>query len=138
MPENALLVDVALALVWKAGRLLITRRPWQSHLGGYWEFPGGKLELGESARGAAEREVHEELGVRCRARQERPSIQYSYPDRRLRLHPVDCDWLEGEPVARQVLNFLWVEPAALGDYQFPPANAELLEALTRAGAPSSK
>jgi 8-oxo-dGTP diphosphatase len=123
-------LDIALALVWRDGRLLVTRRPEGVHLAGYWEFPGGKIKAGESAEHAAEREVVEEVGIRCRARERRPSLSYDYPERSVVLHPVDCDWLEGEARLMGVSAARWVTPVELGEYAFPPANAALVELLT--------
>jgi len=123
-------LDIALALVWRDGRLLVTRRPEGVHLAGYWEFPGGKIKAGESAEHAAEREVVEEVGIRCRARERRPSLSYDYPERSVVLHPVDCDWLKGEARLMGVSAARWVTAVELGEYAFPPANAALVELLT--------
>jgi len=124
-------VEVAIALVWKDGRLLLSRRPDDAHLGGLWEFPGGKLEADESPERAAEREVLEELRVTCRARSRRASIAHDYADRSVILHPVDCDYVSGEPRALEVSAFAWVIPAELGGYEFPEANAKLLAELAQ-------
>ena len=125
-------IQVALALVWREGRLLVTRRPSGVHLAGYWEFPGGKIRPGEAPEAAAEREVREEVGIGCHARARRAAIQHSYPERVVILNPVDCDWLEGEAVLRGVSAAEWVAPERLAEYDFPPANAELIARL-RAG-----
>ena len=122
-------IEVALALVWRDGRLLVTRRPAGVHLAGYWEFPGGKIGRGETPENAAEREVREEVGIGCRARARRAAFRHSYPERVVVLHPVDCDWLEGEPVLQGVSAAHWVAPERLVDYAFPPANAELIASL---------
>jgi 8-oxo-dGTP diphosphatase len=126
-------IEVALALVWRDGRLLVTRRPAGVHLAGYWEFPGGKIGPGETPEMAAEREVREEVGIGCRARSCRAAFRHCYPERVVVLHPVDCDWLEGEPVLRGVSAAHWVAPERLTEYSFPPANAELIASL---GAPT--
>jgi len=125
-------IEVALALVWRDGRLLVTRRPSGVHLAGYWEFPGGKIGPGEAPERAAEREVREEVGMGCRARARRALIRHRYPERVVVLHPVDCDWTDGEAVLRGVSAAEWVAPERLADYSFPPANAELIAGL-RAG-----
>ena len=70
------LVEVAIALVFRQGQVLISRRPAQAHLGGFWEFPGGKLEAGESPERCAEREVLEEVGVVVHALRTREPIRY--------------------------------------------------------------
>ena len=126
---EAMPIEVALALVWRDGRLLVTRRPAGVHLAGYWEFPGGKIGRGETPEAAAEREVREEVGIRCRARGRRSPLRHTYPERTVVLHPVDCDWIEGEAVLRDVSAAEWVPPERLTEYEFPPANAGLLAAL---------
>ena len=73
--SSASAVDIALALIRREGCLLITRRPDGVHLGGYWEFPGGKCLPGERPEACAEREALEEVGVACRARR-RPSRRH--------------------------------------------------------------
>ena len=128
MPEP-IPIEVALALVWRDGRLLVTRRPSGVHLAGYWEFPGGKIRPGEAPEAAAEREVREEVGIGCRARARRAAISHTYPERVVVLYPVDCDWLEGEAVLRGVSAAEWVAPERLAEYDFPPANAELIASL---------
>jgi 8-oxo-dGTP diphosphatase len=122
-------IQVALALVWREGRLLVTRRPSGVHLAGYWEFPGGKIRPGEAPEAAAEREVREEVGIGCRARACRAAIAHTYPERVVVLYPVDCDWLEGDPILRGVSAAEWAAPERLADYDFPPANAELIARL---------
>lgn len=123
-------VEVALAIVWREGRLLVTRRPDNVHLGGLWEFPGGKLTPGETPEACAERELHEEVRVVARARGRRASIAWEYPERRVTLHPVDCDWIAGDGNAREVSELRWVRPEELGAFEFPEANAELIRALS--------
>jgi len=122
-------VEVAIALVWRGERLLVTRRPAGVHLAGFWEFPGGKLAPGESPEACAEREVLEEVGIVARARGRRPRVEWEYPERRVTLHPVDCDWLEGEGAAREVAELRFVERHELATLEFPKANAGLVSAL---------
>jgi len=124
-------VEVAIALVWQNGRLLVTRRRAGTHLAGLWEFPGGKLLPGESIERCAEREVAEETGVSCRAERVRAAIHHAYPERSVVLYPVDCAWIAGEPRAREVEAALWLLPGELAKYAFPVANAALLEELAR-------
>lgn len=122
-------VDVAIALVWRDGRLLITRRLASVHLGGFWELPGGKCEPGEMPEACVVREVWEELGIRIRVRQRRPVVEHVYRERSVRLHPFDCDYLDGEPSADGCAAWRWVTRQELPAYQFPAANAALLAAL---------
>jgi 8-oxo-dGTP diphosphatase len=123
------IIDVAIGLVWKDGRLLIARRPASVHLGGLWEFPGGKSEPGEAPADCLLRELREELGIEAEVMGQREIIQFTYPERKVRLHPIDCRWLDGEPQPTGCEDPRWVSPAELADYEFPPANAPLLAAL---------
>ena len=66
-PDNKPHFHVTAGVVWKNGRVLIAKRPEGGHLEGYWEFPGGKQEKGESLKGCLEREIEEELGLKVRA-----------------------------------------------------------------------
>lgn len=122
-------VEVAIALCWRDGRLLVTRRPSGVHLAGRWEFPGGKLGSGEAPEACAERELLEEVGVVARARGRRPAIEWEYPERTVTLHPVDCDWREGDGTPREVSELRWIETPELGTLDFPEANASLVAAL---------
>jgi len=122
-------VEVAIALVWRSGRLLVTRRLAGAHLAGLWEFPGGKLEHGESPESGAERELLEEVGVVARARAQRAAIEWEYADRRVTLHPVDCDWVDGDGSAREVAELRWLLPRELAELEFPAANAALVRGL---------
>jgi 8-oxo-dGTP diphosphatase len=122
-------VEVALALVWRVDRLLVARRPAGVHLAGFWEFPGGKLRAGETPEACAVRELGEELGVVARARCRRPRIEWEYPERRVTLHPIDCDWVAGEGTAREVIDFRWIAVEELASLELPPANAGLVAEL---------
>jgi len=124
------LVEVALALVFRGDRLLVTRRLQGVHLGGSWEFPGGKLRSGETAEDCAIRELAEETGVVARALSRRRAIDWVYPERSVRLHPIDCEWLAGEGEVREVAEVRWVTRGELSTLAFPPANAGLIEELT--------
>lgn len=124
-------VEVAIALIWRAGCLLITRRRPETHLGGLWEFPGGKRLPGERPEDCAEREVLEEVGVACRPRRVRVPLEFVYPERTVRLFPVDCAYLGGGPRPIQVDEWAWVRPVDLRRYSFPPANEPLLAELLR-------
>jgi mutator protein MutT len=125
------MIDVAIALVWRGERVLVTRRLPGAHLGGLWEFPGGKLRMEETPDAAAEREVLEETGVRARARGRRAPIEWTYADRTVRLHPVDCDWIQGEGEPREVAELRWATAAELAELEFPAANAALIAELSR-------
>jgi len=98
-------------------------------LSGYWEFPGGKVEAGESLPAALRRELWEEIGVQATVGRELAVTRYAYPKFSVELHLFQCRLMEGEPVPKQVAEIRWVPVAALPQYQFPAANAALLAAL---------
>jgi 8-oxo-dGTP diphosphatase len=126
-------IEIAVALIRRKGCYLLTRRPDHIHLGGYWEFPGGKFRPGEAPDACAAREALEEVGVQCEAVELLPPIVHRYPDRTVRLHPVLCEYRGGPPRPLEVAEWSWVTPADFGQYKFPEANASLLALLRAAG-----
>lgn len=126
-------VEVAIALVWDAERLLVTQRPAGTHLAGKWEFPGGKLEPGETAEACAVREVLEEVGLQVTALARRAPIRHSYSERHVLLHPVDCQLRGGELSLLEVSDARWVQRHELAALPFPDANRDLIAELMRSG-----
>ena len=127
-------ITVVAAIIRRSNKILITRRFDDVHLPGYWEFPGGKVEPDESLPAALEREILEELGVRIRVEDEYFTIQHDYPSRTIRLHFFNCSILQNEPQPIEVADLRWVEPSELWNFQFPPADEELIKRL-RGGGP---
>ncbi|MBX3181275.1 MAG: (deoxy)nucleoside triphosphate pyrophosphohydrolase [Polyangiaceae bacterium] len=126
--------EIALALVWHQGRILIAKRARGAHQGGLWEFPGGKIEPGETAAQAATREVLEETGLRITSQGERARFDHDYGELKLRFIAVDCQALspDARPLASDEL--CWVPPSELSAYAFPEANRALIEALLQSPA----
>lgn len=122
-------VDVGCALILKEGRLLIAQRKPGSNLAGYWEFPGGKREPGESLEDCLVREAREELNVLIRPRKKISQEEHELSDRVLDLHFYVCDWVSGAPCRRDCLDYKWVEPEALIHFRFPPADGALIREL---------
>jgi len=112
------------------GRILIARRPAALHLGGLWEFPGGKQNPGESPAAALEREIREELGAVVTVGALLERVDWSYPEKRVRLSFFRCT-IDGEPRGLEGQELAWVRPGDLLDYDFPPADATLLARLGR-------
>jgi mutator protein MutT len=129
-------VEVALALVVRGEKILVAKRQEGAHLSGYWEFPGGKIRPDETPEEAAVREVREETGVVARAVARRAPIEWSYPERSVRLHPIDCTWLEGDGTPRQVAELRWVTFAELSSLRFPDANGALVTELASTRRPT--
>ena len=123
--------DIAAALVWRGPRLLIARRPEDGLLGGLWEFPGGKVETGETPAEAARREVLEELGVEVEIVGEVAKVQHAYSHFRITLHLFHARWIEGDPAISESRagSPRWVLPGELARYAFPAANQAVIRRL---------
>ena len=129
-----LLIEVAAALIRdREGRYLITQRRRGSQLAGLWEFPGGKLEAGESPERALRRELMEELGATFGIGKLVETVRWEYPDRAVVLHFYDCRVESGAIEPREGQAMLWVEPGRLTAYEFPPADRTLIERLAARG-----
>ena len=120
-------VAIAVAVILRAGKVLVARRSSGSVLGGLWEFPGGKSEAGESAAQAAVRECREELGCEARALRDLGSVEHPYDDFGVRLHAVLCELPPNEeprPLASDALQ--WVTLEELAALPIPEPNHELI------------
>ena len=122
-------VEVVAAVIERDGRILIARRPAASHLGGLWEFPGGKRRAGESAEAALVREIREELDAAVAVGELLDTVDWAYPEKTVRLRFFRCA-LAGEARAAEGQEIAWVRPAELRDYEFPPADAGLVARLS--------
>ena len=122
-------VEVVAAVVEQDGSYLITRRLEGTHLAGLWEFPGGKILPGEKPENALKRELMEELGVGATVGERIETVDWSYPERSVRLLFFRCV-LEGEPKPLEGQAMRWATPAELGTYRFPDADAALIERLS--------
>jgi 8-oxo-dGTP diphosphatase len=130
-----LVVEVAAGLIRDAaGRYLITQRRRGSHLAGRWEFPGGKVEAGETPAAGLRRELEEELSATFTVGELVETVRWEYPDRTVTLHFFDCRLESGAIEPREEQAMQWVEPARLPEYDFPPADRELIQRLRRRGA----
>jgi 8-oxo-dGTP diphosphatase len=127
--ENRKLIAVAAGLVFRGGKLLITQRCKGSHLGGLWEFPGGKVEPGESYQSCLKRELAEELGIEDDVQQQVESIRHDYPEKSVQLRFFRCALLRNEPSPIGCDAVAWVTAAQLVQYAFPEADARLLAML---------
>ncbi len=127
--EVAFVTEVAAALIFRDGKILIARRHAKSHLGGLWEFPGGKREAGETFEQCLVREIREELGVAISVCELFEDIEHAYPEKTVRLKFFLCKMAGGEPQALGCAAFRWIEKSELPDYPFPAADARLLEKL---------
>jgi mutator protein MutT len=124
-------IEVAAGLVFRHGLLLITQRPPAAHLGGLWEFPGGKREPPETFEECLHRELREELGIEVEVGELVESITHAYPEKTVLLKFFRCAWLRHEPRSLGCPAFAWVAREELDQYHFPAADARLLEKLGR-------
>jgi len=125
------LIDVVAAVIRRDGKILITQRLDDVHLARLWEFPGGKVEAGESFEVALQREILEELGVEIRIHEEFFTTEHDYVTKSVRLHFYVCTLLRGEPAPLAVADLRWIRPNELCNFEFPPADADLIARLAR-------
>lgn len=115
-------------------RILLARRPRDRHMGGLWEFPGGKIAPGEPPETALKRELLEELGITVDIEHPLTFAHHEEPGLHILLLFYAARIVDGEPTAREGQDLEWVPPSDLHRYPTPPADAELIVAL--AGAES--
>lgn len=131
MSEKPTLIVPAIALVDTDSRILLAQRPEGKSFAGYWEFPGGKIETGETPEAALIREIREELGVETQYSCLAPVSFASHPydDFHLILLLYVCRRWQNTPQALEGGALEWVRPQRLRDYQMPPANLEFIAVL---------
>ena len=129
-PRKILLV-AACALIDTDGRILLAQRPEGKSLAGLWEFPGGKVELGETPEETLVRELEEELGIKTRIPCLAPLTfaSHTYETFHLLMPLYICRRFEGIPTGREGQAIKWVRPKALRDYPMPPADEPLIPIL---------
>jgi 8-oxo-dGTP diphosphatase len=130
-PDKPVILVAAVALVDRDGRVLITQRPPDKSMSGLWEFPGGKVEPGETPEAAVVREMHEELGITIKPACLSPLTfaSHDYEDFHLLMPLFVCRVWEGFATAREGQELKWVPPTKLHDYPMPPADKPLVAML---------
>ncbi|MEY3597276.1 MAG: hypothetical protein RL543_1229 [Pseudomonadota bacterium] len=128
---SRLLLVVACALLDQDGRVLIAQRPEGKALAGLWEFPGGKVEMGEAPEATLIRELQEELGITVKEPCLAPLTfaSFAYPDFHLLMPLYVCRRWEGVAIAREHQALKWVRPNELRQFPMPPADEPLIPAL---------
>jgi mutator protein MutT len=122
-------IEVSAALIFRNGKLLITQRHPNAHLGGLWEFPGGKREADETFEQCLVREIREELGIEIAVGELFEEITHDYPEKTVHLKFFLCQLLQGKPQTLGCAAFKWIGKPELSDYEFPAADVQLLEKL---------
>ncbi len=121
--------EIAVGVVVKKGKLLITRRKSQGLLGGLWEFPGGKIRSGESPEKACVREIQEEVNLRVRPFHLLTTVKHTYSHFKIRLTVYVCIYQNGRVRLNGPVDFRWVSPGTLGRFAFPGANHKFIPLL---------
>ncbi len=121
--------EIAVGVIWKRGKILITKRFDKDLLGGLWEFPGGHCDKDESLEACVRREVKEELGIQVNVEKEFAVIDHAYSHFSITLHAFHCRWVSGRPRAIGCAAWKWIAPRALNDYAFPKANWKIIAQL---------
>lgn len=111
------------------GRVLLAQRGEGRHLAGLWEFPGGKVDAGETPQDALARELFEELGVRVLGARPLIAVEHDYPARRVRLEVYEVLEYEGEPFGREGQPLRWLSPEAMTAIPMPPADQPVVQSL---------
>ncbi len=123
---------VGVAVIWDdRDRILIDRRRPEGLLGGLWEFPGGKVEAGETVVDCVRREIKEELDLDIEVGPWLLDVTHAYTHFRVTLHVHHCRYRGGIPKPLECDEIRWVEPSALGEFPFPKANIKIIAALPR-------
>jgi A/G-specific adenine glycosylase len=124
--------QIGVAAIWNEDRqVLIDRRPAEGLLGGLWEFPGGKIEPGETVEACIKREIQEELGIEIEVGEPLIRVEHAYTHFRVTLHVHHCRHVSGEPQAIECDEVRWVTLDELDHFPFPKANTKIIDALKK-------
>ncbi len=128
---------IGVAVIWnRAGQVLIDRRPPTGLLGGLWEFPGGKIEPGETVQECIRREIREELGIDISVGEHLIDIDHAYTHFKVTLQVYYCRHVAGEPQPLGCDAIRWVLPQELDQFPFPKANTAIIAAIRERGVPT--
>jgi 8-oxo-dGTP diphosphatase len=124
---------IGVAVIWNdQGQILIARRRPEGPMGGLWEFPGGKIEPGETIEECIKREISEELGIEIEVGEHLIAVDHTYTHLRVTLRVHHCRCLQGIPQPIECDEVRWVSLHELEQFAFPKANANIIKALQKA------
>jgi 8-oxo-dGTP diphosphatase len=122
--------QIGVAVIWnESAQILIDKRKMSGSMGGLWEFPGGKIEAGETVAECIVREIREELGIEIAVGGHMISIDHTYPDFSLTAIVHNCQHLSGIPQPIECDEVKWVNVSDLDNYEFPGANSVIIQAI---------
>lgn len=124
-------IHVVAGIIWSDDKfsVLISKRPEHLHQGGYWEFPGGKLEQDETEEAALARELYEELNIRFSSCEKFHDIDFDYPDKQVKLAFYHVYNIYGDILANEQQQWCWTLLRDLKNFSFPEANQSIVDAL---------
>ena len=125
--------QIGVAVIDRQGKILIDRRRDEGDMGGLWEFPGGKIEPGETIEECIKREIKEELNIEIAVGDRLTTITHAYENFNVTLYVHICRHLSGEPQPIECEEICWVEANCLSRYRFPTANLQIIELLQARG-----
>jgi len=121
---------IGVGVIWNdREQILIDRRRPEGSLGGLWEFPGGKIEPGETVQACIKREIKEELGIEIAVGEHLMTVDYTYPHLQVTLNVHLCRHLAGEPKPIECDEVRWVSLDEIEQYSFPTANTQIIAAI---------
>ena len=120
-------INVTAAVIRHDGKVLICQRPEGRNCGLLWEFPGGKIENGETGEQCIVRECREELGITIQVDRELTDITHEYPERIVHLRFYLCEIVEGNPEKKEHNALAWIALEEIDQYEFCPADREMLK-----------
>ncbi|MEZ9701868.1 8-oxo-dGTP diphosphatase MutT [Vibrio sp. 10N.261.46.E12] len=112
-------------------QVFITKRPDDKHKGGFWEFPGGKVEIGETIEQAMARELDEEIGIKVTEQSLFEHLEFDYTDKSLKFDFILVTDFEQQPYGKEGQQGEWVSLESLNQYTFPEANVPILERVIK-------
>ena len=131
-PKKAHWIPVVAGFLRKDGKILIGQRPENHSLAGQWEFPGGKIEPGETPEEALARELSEELGIEAKIGELKLACTHSYGDVGILILFFEVNFWKGEPKAMHHMMLEWIYPSQLGEKNIPEANRKILDRIYKA------
>lgn len=122
-------IHVAVGVVMRGGEMFVTKRLDHQHQGGKWEFPGGKVETGETVTDALKRELLEEIGIDVTASNELIVIEHAYPEKTVVLDVHIVNDFQGDPKGLEGQEGRWISTSELSQLDFPEANGPIIDKI---------